>query len=152
MRLKNLNHRPSRKQKQLGQALVESALVIFPLLLTLIAVLDFGQVLYTRQLLVERTRSAVRWGMINAWDGTGNGIANMIMYNQPTVKQSRTLLGLTRSNITVTYSPPTAADPNDQRLKVAIVGYHYRLLTPFIAGTFVNNCAVVESTPILYRN
>lgn len=152
MRFKNLNHRSPRKQKELGQALVESALMIFPLLVTLIAVLDMGQVLYTRQLLVERTRSAVRWGMINAWDGTGNGIANMILYNQPTAKEGGTLLGLTRSNITVTYSPPTAADPNDQRLKVAIVGYHYQLLTPFISGKFVNNYAVVESTPILYRN
>lgn len=152
MHLKNQNHRIRASRARTGQALVESALVLMVLLMSLIAIVDFSQVLFTHQMLVERTRSGLRWGMIHAWDGTGNGIRNMILYNQPTTRSGATFAGLTPSNVSVTYSAPTAANPNDVRLKVAIVGYTYRFFTPFLAKSFTNNVAVVESAPHLYRN
>lgn len=150
---KNLSRNPNRAKRQSGQALVESALIMLVFVMTLIATLDFSQVLFAHQTLVERTRSGLRWGIIHPWDGTGNGIANTILYGQSTVKEgSRPFLGLKRENIRVTYSAPTAADPNDIRLQVAIVNFQFKFVTPFIARTFTNNYAVVESAPILYRN
>lgn len=152
MHLKNRNRRSLASRARKGQALVESALILMLLLMSLIAIVDFAQLLFTHQMLVERTRSGLRWGMIHAWDGTGDGIRNMILYNQPTVKSGGTLAGLTRSNIRVTYKPPTSANPNDTHLKVSIVDYKYRFFTPFLAKSFVNNTAVIESAPYLYRN
>ena len=152
MHLKNQNHRIRASRARTGQALVESALVLMVLLMSLIAIVDFSQVLFTHQMLVERTRSGLRWGMIHAWDGTGDGIRNMILYNQPTAAGGRTFAGLTPSNVSVTYSAPTVANPNDVRLKVAIVDYRYVFFTPFLAKSFTNNVAVIESAPYLYRN
>jgi TadE-like protein len=152
MHLKNRNHSFRASRARTGQALVESALILMVLLMSLIAIVDFAQLLFTRQMLVERTRSALRWGMIHAWDGTGDGIKNMILYNRPTVQGGGTFAGLTRSNIRVTYNAPTVANPNDTRLKVAIVDYRYRFFTPFLAKSFTNNSAVIESSPYLYRN
>jgi hypothetical protein len=152
MPLKNQNRRAHNSQGQSGQALVESALVLVVFLMVLFAIMDFSQVLFTHQMLVERTRSGLRWGMIHAWDGTGDGIANMIRYNQSAAGSGAAFMGLTRSNISVTYSPPTAANPNDARLMVAIVDYRYRFITPFLLSTFTNNRAVIQSAPYLYRN
>jgi len=148
----NLSHRRHYSQGQRGQALVESALILMLFLMTLIAALDFSQVLFTHQMLVERTRSGLRWGMIHAWDGSGDAIANMILYNQSTAGTGGTFMGLTRANVSVTYTPATAANPNDVRLKVSIVDYKFRFFTPFIAKSFTNNRAVIESAPHLYRN
>ena len=153
MHRKNLNLNPQRRKGRRGQALVESALIMLVFLLTLIATLDFSQVLFTHQTLVERTRSGLRWGIIHSWDGTGDGIANIILYGQSAAKSGGgTFLGLKRDNIRVTYNAPTVDNPNDIRLQVAIVNYQFQFVTPFIAKTFTNNHAVVESAPILYRN
>lgn len=148
MRQKNPNPDPRRKRR--GQALVESALVLLVAISTIIAILDFSQLMFTHQLLVERTRNALRWGMIHKWDGTGDQIAGMVMYGRPAGGTGPGVLGLTRSNIRVVFTPGTSANPNDARLTVAIVDYDYRFFTPFIAGKFRNNFAVVESAPYTY--
>lgn len=148
MRQKNPNPDPHARDR--GQALVESALVLIVVITTIIAILDFSQLMFTHQLLVERTRHALRWGMINKWDGTGDKIASMVMYGRPTGGTGPGVLGLTRANVRVVYTPGTANNPNDARLTVAIVNYDYRFFTPFIARTFRNDYAVVESSPYSY--
>ena len=77
--------------------------------------IDCGQVLVAHQSLVERVRSAVRWGVVRPWDGTGDQIANLILYNQPDEPRPlRRLLGLTRANVQVRYQPPIPARPDDE--------------------------------------
>jgi hypothetical protein len=148
MRQKNPN--PGTRRPRRGQALVEAALILFIVICTVIAIMDFSQLLFTHQLLVERSRTALRWGMINKWDGTGDKIAIMVLYGRPTGGTGPGALGLTRAKVRVTYTPGTAAKPNDARLPIAIVDYGYRFFTPFIARRFRNNFAVVESAPYLY--
>lgn len=148
MRLKNPN--PDPRNRRRGQSLIESALILVMAISTIIAILDFSQLLFTHQLLVERTRAALRWGMIHKWDGTGDKIASVVLYGKPTGGTGAGALGLTRSNVRVTLTPGTVDNPNDARLTVAIVDYDYRFFTPFIAGKFRNNYAVVESSPYTY--
>jgi hypothetical protein len=149
---KNQSCNPRANKKRRGQALVESALTLMVFLMTLIGALDFCQLLFTHQMLVERTRSGLRWGMIHAWDGTGDQVANMILYNQSTAKSGSGFLGMTRGNVQVTFSPGPALDPNESRLRIAIVNYQYKFFTPFLARSFTNNTAVVESAPFMYRD
>lgn len=148
MHPKNPNPDPRRRCR--GQALVEAALILFLIICTVIATMDFSQLLFTHRLLVDRSRAALRWGMIHKWDGTGDQIANMVLYGQPAGGTGPGALGLTRANVRVTYTPGTAANPNDARITIAIVDYDYRFFTPFIAGKFRNNFAVVESAPYIY--
>jgi hypothetical protein len=51
--------------------MVETALILLTFILMLIGTIDFGQVIYFHQSLVERARAAARYGAINPTDTTG---------------------------------------------------------------------------------
>jgi len=147
------NYRTNRNRGRRGQSIVETALILLVFLSTLIAVVDFGQVLFTHQMLVERVRSGLRWGMIKAWDGSGDQVANVILYGNPAPPaKGLTFLGLKRENLEVTQTPGTGGNPNDLRLRIRVVNYAFQLYTPMISRKFTNNDAIVESAPILYRD
>jgi hypothetical protein len=130
-----------------GQALIESALILVCFLAILISALDFGQLLFFHQFLVERTQAGVRWGAVHAFDQTA--IKNMIRYNQQTQPDgAQPFLGLSDSNITVTVFDSGAPT---ERIQVAIVDYPYHFFSPWIGKTFTNNMAVVETLPTEYR-
>jgi len=134
-------------KRRRGQALIESALILVSFLAILIGAFDFGQVLFFHQFLVERTSAGVRYGALHAFDETK--IKNMIRYNQPTQPGgAQPFLGLSESNITVTVLDSGA--PNE-RIQVAIIDYPYHFFAPWIARTFTNNMAVVETLPTEYR-
>ena len=71
-----------RKHSERGQSLVETGLVLVMFLLLLIGIIDFGQILYFHQSLVERARAAARYGALNPTDTTG--IKNVAVYNVAT--------------------------------------------------------------------
>ena len=143
-----------RRSREAGQSLVEATFVLMVFFLLLFSVIDCGQVLVAHQSLVERVRSAVRWGVVRPWDGTGEQIANLILYDQPDQPRSaRTgYLGLSRANVQVRYQPSLAARPDDEALSVTIVNYHYRFLSPWFPETFVNPRPVMMAAPMAYRS
>ena len=133
-----------------GQAMLESALILMVFLATLIGIMDFGQILWVHQSLTEQVRKGVRWGVVNAWDGTGDKITNMVLYNQTTAG-SNAFMGLTAANVQVTHTAGTVANPNDERIQVSIVNYQFHFLSPWIAGAFTNNNAVTQTAAVIYR-
>jgi hypothetical protein len=134
-------------QRRRGQALVESALILVSFIAMLIGAMDFGQILFFHQSLVERVRSGVRWGAVHAYDETS--IKNMIRYNQTTPPDgAQPFLGISDSNITVSVLDSGAST---ERIQVAIVNYQFYFVSPWIAKTFTNNLAVVETLPTEYR-
>jgi len=64
--------------------MVEATLVLLVFFTLLLGVIDCGQVLFAHQSLVERVRSAVRWGVVHPWNGD-NQIVNLVLYNQTEV-------------------------------------------------------------------
>ncbi len=147
--MKLMTNRPQR-----GQSIIESTLVLVVFLSLLFAVIDCGLVLVAHQSLVERTRAAVRWGVVHPWDGTGEQIANWILYDQPAEPASsrQGYLGLTRANVQVIHQPPVPEHPDDELLRVAIVNYHYQFLSPFLGLTkgLVSPRPVTISAPMSY--
>ncbi|MEP7365309.1 MAG: TadE family protein [Acidobacteriota bacterium] len=148
--------RHSRKSRS-GQALVESALILLLFITTMIGILDVSQLLFIHQSLVERVRGALRWGIVQPWDGSGSQIQNMVLYRTSTVSQGNGVptppgfLGLERENIQVTRTLGTADNPNDERLTITIVNYNFNFFTPGVAKVFQNNTAVMESAPMAYK-
>jgi len=57
-----------KKHSERGSQMVETSLILLTFLLMLIGTIDFGQVLYFHQSLVERARAAARYGAINPTD------------------------------------------------------------------------------------
>ncbi|MSV36073.1 MAG: hypothetical protein EXQ47_10840, partial [Bryobacterales bacterium] len=84
--LKHGKHQKPRDPRQRGSNLVEAALILLTFLLLLIGIVDFGQVLYFHQVLVERARTGARYGAVNPTNTTG--IQNMVVYNTPTTSGS----------------------------------------------------------------
>jgi hypothetical protein len=113
-----------------GQALVESVLTLTAFIAIFLGMIEVGQILYIHQTLAERTRSAVRWGAVNAWDDTNSPteISNVVLYGTPTPGEGSTpIFGLASSNVTVTRPQPdySAAD----RIVVAVSGYSLTFFT-----------------------
>ncbi len=120
----------ARSRRQRGQALVESVLTLTAFLAIFLGMIEVGEILYIHQTLVERTRGAVRWGAVNAWDSTNSPteITNVVLYGTPTPDpNSSPLFGLASSNVSVTRPQPdfSAAD----RIVVAVSGYSLTFFT-----------------------
>jgi hypothetical protein len=142
-----------QNHKRRGQAVVEAALSLTVFLGLLISAFDLGQMLFFHQALVERVREAVRWASLNPYDGTGDQIANIILYRSVAHPGAGTpaFLNLARDNVRVEYQAPTVADPNEERIRVTIVNYSYEFFSPWIAGVFVHAHPVSAAAPVLYR-
>ena len=129
----------SRKRRQKGQALVEAALVLLVAMATVIGALDFGQVMFIRQSLVDRVRAGARYAALHSDDL--DAARNTVVYGSTTAPSSEGdgasppagFLGLTPSMVSVTRVDPNT--PND-RVVVAIAGYPLRFSSPFIAGLY----------------
>lgn len=124
------SHSEPRSRRQRGQALVESVLTLTAFLAIFLGMIEVGEILYIHQTLVERTRSAVRWGAVNLWDATNSPtqITNMVLYGTTAPADSSTpIFGLTANNVSVSRPEPdySAAD----RIVVAVSGYSLTFFT-----------------------
>ena len=122
----------NRRRAQRGSVFMESAFIFLVLVLLLTGIFDFGQFLFVHQALVERARSAARWGIVHNPDNT-DAIRNKVLYDSASDPGSTGYFGLTSSNVQVSH---TGAGTNDNRLTVRIVNYPYQMLSPFVAGTY----------------
>jgi hypothetical protein len=131
-----------------GQSLIEATLVLTVFFALLLGVIDCGQVLYSHQGLTERVRAAVRWGTLHPYDGSGDQVANLILYNHPTVPRAvnSPFLGLDRANVEVRHQG--AGD--EEILTVAIVNYESHFFSPWIARKIVSPRPVLISAPMAY--
>jgi Flp pilus assembly protein TadG len=132
-----------RNHREKGSNLVEGALVLLTFLLLLIGIVDFGQMLYFHQVLVERARTAARYAAINPTNTTG--IQNMAVYNTPTTTDSSTAVvgGLTTAMVGV---QNLGLNSPEARVIVTISGYSINFLSPYIYRTFTNRPIRVSST------
>ena len=134
-----------------GQGLIEATLVLLVFFALLIGVLDCGQVLYAHQALVDRVGNAVRWGTLHPYDGTGQQIANLVLYDHPESPRPNEhgYFGLTRANVDVRFHPRSADRPDDEILSVAIVNYESHFFSPYIARTIVSPRPILISAPMM---
>ena len=122
----------SRKRRATrGSTILELSFIFLVFLGLLIGAFDFGQFLFIHQALVERARYAARWGLTSS-TATTTDITNMVVYGQTTAG-SNGYFGLTPSMVTVTFSD---ANTWNWRISVLVKNYPYKMLSPYIAGTY----------------
>jgi hypothetical protein len=135
--------------------MVEATLVLLVFFTMLLGVIDCGQVLFAHQSLVERVRSAVRWGVVHPWNQEtgGDPIVNLVLYNQPEAPRAsaQTFLGLRPENVVVRHQAPTADRPDDETLGVTIVNFRSQFFSPWIAQAVVSPRAVSITSPMAAR-
>ncbi len=135
-----------------GQSLVEAALVMLVFFAFLLGVIDFGQVMFAHQSLVERVRSAVRWSVVHPWQGR-DPVVNLVLYNQTSEPRTTTpgFLGLKPENVVVRYQSPTAQRPDDETISVTIVNFQSQFFSPWMARTLVSPRPVSVTAPMANR-
>jgi|SRR5262245_26980344 len=131
-----------RKKRRKGAVLVETGLIFVAFSFMLMGAFDFAQFLFIHQALVDRARSAARWGAVNDPANT-SAIQNMVLYNQATVPDGATsgVFGLT-SDVDSVSTQDSATD--NYRLVVAIMNYQYAMISPIIGGTHTGPNIVIS--------
>jgi Flp pilus assembly protein TadG len=123
---------PHPRNRRAGHALLETAFVLLPLLITFIGIFDVGQVLYLHQTAAERVRAAARYGAIHYQHA--DAIRNVVLYGSPaspTAAGAPAFLGLSPANVAVTR---LGAGTAEHRLQITVSGLRYATFTPFFAG------------------
>jgi hypothetical protein len=113
--------------------MVELSLVGSLFFVLVIGIMDVGQTLFLQEAIMERARSAARWGA--ATDPTNSaGIQNMVLYLQPTAPEGGVpSFGLSPTMVNVS-TPDAGTD--SYRLVVQISGYPVKLLSPYLADSY----------------
>ncbi|HUS05827.1 MAG TPA: TadE/TadG family type IV pilus assembly protein [Bryobacteraceae bacterium] len=119
------------RNKEAGSALLEGSLTLLVFLLLIIAICDFGQFLFIHQTITERVRGALRYGSVNPYDPTP--VRNMVLYGNPAPPEGATpAFDMTADMVSVSRQD---AGTQEDRLVVTVANYHYKFLTPYIAGS-----------------
>jgi Flp pilus assembly protein TadG len=136
---------PRRQKRSKGAVFLETGLVFVIFAFMLMGIFDFAQFLFVHQALVDRVRSAARWGAVTDPTNT-TAIQNMVLYNQSTTPAAGTpgVFGLTATMVSVTNQDSTTSD---RRLVVALTNYQYQMISPLIGGTH-SGPNIVVSIPL----
>jgi Flp pilus assembly protein TadG len=149
---------PSGDRGARGQSLVEFSLVVLPLLLLLLAIVQFGFIFNAYVTMSNATREAARTGTIYIYDRTASKDANDLARNEAVraeLLQAMNLLGksspqfsttstwtqsgsaFTNGDLLVEYELPAGATDADNRAGQRVTvraTYHQDLLIPLIAN------------------
>ncbi len=115
-----------------GSSMVEAALVLTIVLITLIGIVDLGQVLMFHQGLVERVRAGARYAVVSDFDQTE--IQNVVLFGTPRPPTgSKPLFLLKRDMVSADHLDVGLAS---ERIEVRISNYPFRFFTPLVAGNY----------------
>jgi len=131
-----------RRSRKRGSVIVELSLILLIVLSLLIGIVDIAQFLYIHQILTERARAAVRYG-VSTDPISMSDVQNMVLYGQTTGTGSG-IFGLEASMVSVTM-PNIHTD--DYRLLVKVTNYPYTIFSPLIAGSY-NGPDITASLPL----
>ncbi len=119
-------------------------LVFFALLL---GAVDFGQLIFAHQSLVERVRASVRWGTLHPEAGI-EPVRNMVLYGSPE-QGTQAYLNLTADNVNVSFAAP---EGDAETLHVEIVNFEAPLFAPWwpgLAHKLTNPRPVSVTAPVI---
>ena len=125
-------------KNQAGQAIVELAFVLLVFLFIIFGITEFSRALYSYNTIIQSTRSAARWGVVNI---SGNSDAtnvdrakNIVVYGDPDTSSGAPLLvGLTKDEVNVgiqTIDTDSSGIPTSQKVSVSVSGYQFQFIVP----------------------
>jgi Flp pilus assembly protein TadG len=150
--------RRRRVDGEAGQSLVEFSLILFPLLILLLGIIQFGLIFNAYVTMTNAARDAARLGTIYIYDRTQNQASNDLLRNESiksSVIQSMNLLGTTaphfstgstwtqsgtmytNGDLVITYVLPTSVTASDPRTGYEVTvraTYHQDLVVPLISN------------------
>jgi hypothetical protein len=142
---KDADPKNSRRRRQRGAALVETALVFMTVLGMILFILDMGRILLSEQFIAERARVGARNVVVNNW--TSTQVANYVVYGSTTAPSGNPpgFLGLLPSQVTLTSYADSGI--NDGRYQVTVSGVPLFTWIPYIAGQY-SSPTVTATMPV----
>ena len=135
-----------RNRSRRGQALVEGALTLLLFCMAMIAILDFGQILFIHSAMTERVRDGVRRGITDPYNETT--FKNLVRYGKKVTDGTETaFMGLTAAQVQVIQSN---VGTYDESVTVRIIDFDMPLFSPYIAGVIRNNTSFTATLPYEY--
>ena len=130
--------RRNNGKSEKGQSLVEMALVCLIFFFLLFGILEFGRALWTYNTIVQSTREAARWAVVNvanAADSTDiNRARNIVIYGYPDVSSGAPLVpGLDSATVTVVIQPlqtDASGTAINEKISVSVSNYQFRFIVP----------------------
>lgn len=125
------------RKRQNGQATLEGALVLIPMIAILVAIFDVTNVYFMHQLLTERARKAARWGAVQSaatFSTIQSSIQNVVLCGKATCNGNPDVgsFGLQRSSVLVSRTMHTTPDDTQEwRLNITISGFNFSYLSWF---------------------
>lgn len=134
-----------KTRRSRGQALLESTLTLVVFLMMVMGILDFGQVMFIHQAMVQRVTSATRYAAVHPDDVAG--IKNLVVYATITPPDGASpFLGLQTTQVDVAR---TGQGTGKERIQLSLTNYQYRFFSPGLAGLYtmkpVSTTIMVES-------
>jgi Flp pilus assembly protein TadG len=145
----SLPRSPFRRRSQSGQAAVETALMIIPLLMVLLAIMDFSVAIFVMDTLEYAARQGVRYAITDQVVMTSQGPPAVYLNQIPSIRQAvrNNSLGILGANIpdsqiTVTFYALDASDTwqpttsnNGTLVKVGVTGFSWLWMLPGWMGS-----------------
>ena len=130
--------RRKKRTSEKGQSLVEMALVCLIFFFLLFGILEFGRALWTYNTIVQSTREAARWAVVNvanAADSTDiNRARNIVIYGYPDVSSGAPLVpGLDSATVTVVIQPlqtDASGTAINEKISVSVSNYQFQFIVP----------------------
>ena len=130
--------RRKKGKSEKGQSLVEMALVCLIFFFLLFGILEFGRALWTYNTIVQSTREAARWAVVNvanAADSTDiNRARNIVIYGYPDVSSGAPLVpGLDSATVTVVIQPlqtDASGTAINEKISVSVSNYQFQFIVP----------------------
>ena len=121
------------KQFQRGVAILEFALVVPFLLVMTFLVTEFGRAIYQYNTLTKSVRDAARYLSIQTPNTHVTEAQNLVVYGNTAGTGTPLAIGLTTSQVSVSWPLPTGSAPAISMVDVQISGYSFQsiLLSAF---------------------
>ena len=122
-----------------GQSLVEMALVCMIFFFLLFGILEFARALYYYNAIIQNTRAAARWAVVNVLNNSDTAditsTKNIVLYGSPTGSGNPQIPGMTAAMVNVLVAPleldnSTPPKPISQKISVNVTGYQFQFLIP----------------------
>ena len=132
------NSSRTQQDRQKGQSLLEMAFVSLIFFFLLFGIIEFGRALWTYNTIVQSTRQAARWAVVNVANSADttdiNRARNIVVYGYPDVSSGAPLLaGLDSATVTVTILPlqtDASGTAINEKISVSVSNFQFRFIVP----------------------
>jgi len=128
----------AQTRKRRGNALIEAALVLLPLLAILFGIIDFGFVIFLKSTFQHAVREGVRYGVTYKTMGGGHDAAIKSVVQQNGMGFLADAAGLSKIKIRY-YNPDTLVEVPDNSpgniLEVSVENFSWKYMAPLLNST-----------------